>query len=85
MSPLDFFFGAVLVIIGYCFLGGAMRFADKLPLYAAIVFAMKQTRETLVDILGGIAVFSAILAMFILFGMIGSTLLAKGVLLFLPL
>ena len=73
------------MILGYAFLGGAIKFADRLPLLAAITFAMQQAGENWKDIFAGIGLFIAILGAFILFGMIGSTLFAKGVLLFLPL
>jgi hypothetical protein len=84
LTPLEFLLGAVLVILGYGFLAGAIKFADRLPLVAAIAYAMQKASEPWKDIAAGIGVFIGLMGMFILFGMIGSTLLAKGVLLFLP-
>lgn len=85
MTPLDFLLGAVFTILGYSFLAGAIRFGDRIPLVVAIAFAMKQAGENWKDIMGGVAMFLGLLGAFILFAMIGSTLIAKGVLLFLPL
>ena len=46
---------------------------------------MQQMKEPTTEILKAIGLFSAVMGGFILLAMIGSMLLAKGVLLFLPL
>ncbi len=85
MSPLEFFFGAVLVILGFSFLTFSVRIADRLPTLALICAFMQQAKEPMTDILKAIGLFTAVMGLFVLLAMTGSVLLAKGVLLFLPL
>lgn len=84
MTSLEFLLGAFLVILGYGFLSFAVRMADRLPLLALIAFGMQQMKEPMTEILKALGLFTAIMGAFIFLGMLGSTLLAKGVLLFLP-
>ncbi len=85
MSPLEFFFGAFLVVLGFGFLTFSAKIADRLPILAMICAFMQQTKEPMGDILKAIGLFTAVMGLFILLAMTGSVLLAKGVLLFLPL
>ena len=73
------------MILGFGILGLSVRLADRLPLLALIAYSMKTLKEPTADILRALGLFTAVLGAFILLAMIGSTLLAKGVLLFLPL
>ena len=85
MTPLSFLLGVVLVILGFGFLSFSVRLADRLPLLALVCAGMQQMKEPTTEILKAIGLFSAVMGGFILLAMIGSMLLAKGVLLFLPL
>ena len=73
------------MILGFGFLSLSVRLADRLPLLALIAYSMQKMKEPMSTILSAIGLFSAVLATFILLAMLGSTLLAKGVLSFLPL
>ncbi len=85
MSVLQFSLAAFLVILGFGFLTFSARIADRLPFLAVIAAYMQQAKEPTVDILRAIGLFTAVMGLFILLAMTGSVLLAKGVLLFLPL
>ena len=85
MTPLSFLLGAVLVILGFGFLSFSVRLADRLPLLALICAGMQQMKEPMTEILKALGLFIAVMGGFLLLAMIGSMLLARGVLLFLPL
>ena len=85
MTLLDFLLGAFLVILGFGVLSFSARIADRLPFLALVAYGMQRMKEPILDILQAIGLFTLFIGGFILLAMIGSTLLAKGVLLFLPL
>lgn len=85
MSVLEFSLAALLVVIGFGFLTFSGRVADRVAGFVIICAVMASSGEPLVEILKGIGLFTAVVGLFILLAMTGSILLAKGVLLFLPL
>ena len=75
----------VLVILGFGFLTFSATIADRLPGIALICAFMQQSKEPMGEILKATGLFVGVMGLFILLAMTGSVLLAKGVLLFLPL